>query len=147
MKERQNNSDGVAMPHLRCSWDRPQVMRGAVKRRKPHHRNVVGMVPDGDFAAEVTSLTPYFCQRSLREQRRRNQTRVAAGSSSQLQTVDTSDWMVRFAKGDVQDYWPEPMSFSRRTDVAEVLELQLARANELFEEERRGGNVAAAVAN
>ena len=68
-------------------------------------------------------------------------------TSSKLQTVDASDQMVRFAKGEVQDYWPEPMSFSRRTDVAEVLELQLARANELFEEERRGGNVAAAVAN
>ena len=122
-------------------------MRGAAKRRKPHHRNVVGMVPDGDFAAEVTSLTPYFSQRSLREQRRRNKTRVAAGSSSQLQTVDTSDRMVRFAKGEVQDYWPEPKSFLRRTDVAGVLELQLARANVLFEEERRGGNVAAAMAN
>ena len=55
--------------------------------------------------------------------------------------------MVRFAKGDVQDYWPEPTRFSRRTDVAEVLELQLARANELFEEERRGGNVGAAMAS
>jgi len=55
--------------------------------------------------------------------------------------------MVRFANGDEQDYWLGPMSFSRRTDVAEVLELQLARANKLFEEERRGGNVAAAVAN
>ena len=142
MKERQNNSDGVAMPHLRCSWDRPQVMRGAVKRWKPHHRNVVGRVPDGDFVAEVTSLTPYFCQRSLREQRRRDQTRVAAGSSSQLQTVDTSDRMVPIGWFDLRKEmcritgqsqrafrggqtwrkcwscnWPEPMSFLRRSDV------------------------------
>ena len=54
-------------------------LRGTAKRLKPHHRNVVGMVPDGDFATEVTSLTRYFSRRSLREQRGRNKTRVAAG--------------------------------------------------------------------
>ena len=44
---------------------------------------------------------------------------------SQLQTADISDEMVRFANGEVQHYWLEPMSFLRRSDVAETLELQL----------------------
>ena len=47
-------------------------------------------------------------------------------ASSQLQTADTSDQMVRFANGEVQHYWPQPISFLRRNDVAETLELQLA---------------------
>ena len=54
-------------------------LRGTAKRLKSHHRNVVGMVPGGDFVTEVTSLTRYFSRRSLREQCGRNKTRVAAG--------------------------------------------------------------------
>ena len=74
--------------------------------------------------AQSGSLMDVACEACTEQVSRPKDEKESA--SSQLQTADISDQMVRFANGEVQHYWPEPMNFLRRSDVAETLELQLA---------------------